>query len=123
MKRILYTILAAAAILLGNYLFSNGTLEATVETPETAIPAALPSQAASLEDTCPSPTSDTELLRNDEEGYCLLYPSYSTSLSGYIVINPNTSTGGDMPGDAWVFITTETAGNRTAAQIAEEQIA
>ena len=123
MKRILYTILAAAAILLGNYLFSNGTLEATVETPETAIPAALPSQAASLEDTCPLPTSDTELLRNDEEGYCLLYPSYSTSLSGYIVINPNTSTGGDMPGDAWVLINTETAGNRTAAQIAEEQIA
>ena len=33
MKRILYTILTAAAVLLGNYFFSNGTLEATVETP------------------------------------------------------------------------------------------
>ena len=33
MKRILYTILAAAVFLLGNYYFSNGTLAATVETP------------------------------------------------------------------------------------------
>jgi WD40 repeat protein len=33
MKRILYTLLAAASVLLGNYFFSNGTFEANVETP------------------------------------------------------------------------------------------
>lgn len=33
MKRILYTLLSATAVLIGNYFFSNGTLEATIETP------------------------------------------------------------------------------------------
>jgi len=33
MKRILYTILTAAAVLLVNYFFSNGTFQANVETP------------------------------------------------------------------------------------------
>ena len=51
MKRILYTILAAAAILLGNYLFSNGTLEATVETPTPIVlsPSATSSDANSAD--------------------------------------------------------------------------
>ena len=33
MKRIVYTLLTAVAVLSGNYFFSNGTLEARVETP------------------------------------------------------------------------------------------
>ena len=33
MKRILYTLLTAAAVLFGNYFYFNGTLEATIETP------------------------------------------------------------------------------------------
>lgn len=33
MKRILYTILTATAVLVGNFIFSNSTLEASVETP------------------------------------------------------------------------------------------
>ena len=37
MKKILYTVLTSAALLLGNYFFSSSTLEATVETP-TPIP-------------------------------------------------------------------------------------
>ncbi|NOH02710.1 MAG: hypothetical protein HND47_12490 [Chloroflexi bacterium] len=37
MKRILYTLLTAVAVLMGNYFFSNGTLEVNVETP-TPIP-------------------------------------------------------------------------------------
>lgn len=35
-KRILYTLLIASAVLAGNYFFSNGTLEARVETPKLA---------------------------------------------------------------------------------------
>ncbi|MBK7452998.1 MAG: hypothetical protein IPJ46_04545 [Anaerolineales bacterium] len=125
MKRILYTILTAAAVLLGNYFFSNGTLEANVETSvSTASPIAVTaSQIATLEKTCPIPTADTKLQRNDNDGYCFLHPSYSTSLTGLIVINPHTNSGGDIPGDAWVSIQTETAGNRTAAQVADERIA
>jgi len=72
---------------------------------------------------CPTPTSETKLLTNAEEGYCLLYPAeYSATLPHYIVINP-TSGFGDAPGDAWLLITTATASGRTAAQIVDEQIA
>ncbi len=42
MKRILYTILTAAVVLLGNYFFSNGTLEASVETPTPIVTPTLP---------------------------------------------------------------------------------
>jgi hypothetical protein len=57
MKRILYTLLAAVSVLLGNYFFSNGTLEANVETP-TPIPPSIemggtPENVAVL----PAPTS------------------------------------------------------------------
>ena len=57
MKRILYTILAAAAILLGNYLFSNGTLEATVETPTPIVVPTLPVPSATSSDTNSSDVS------------------------------------------------------------------
>ena len=57
MKRILYTILAAAAILLGNYLFSNGTLEATVETPTSIVLSTLPVPSATSSDTNSSDVS------------------------------------------------------------------
>lgn len=33
MKRIIYTLLTATALLVGNYFFSNSTMEATIETP------------------------------------------------------------------------------------------
>ena len=46
MKKILYTILTAAAVLLGNYFFSNGTLEATVETPTPIVTFTLPAASA-----------------------------------------------------------------------------
>ncbi len=42
MKRILYTLLTAAAVLLGNYFFSSSTLEASVETPTPILPSATP---------------------------------------------------------------------------------
>ena len=46
MKRILYTILASTAILVGNYFFSNGTLEATVETPTPIVISTQPAPSA-----------------------------------------------------------------------------
>jgi hypothetical protein len=48
MKRILYTILAAAAVLLGNYFFSNGTLEARVETPTPIVTPTFPEPSATI---------------------------------------------------------------------------
>lgn len=72
---------------------------------------------------CPTPTSETKLLTNAEEGYCLLYPAeYSTTFPGHIVINP-ASDGGEMIGDAWLYIAMTPASGRTAAQIVDEQIA
>ena len=83
----------------------------------------VPSQVVTLEDACPTPTAETKLLTNAEEGYCLLYPAeYSTSIPKYIVINPISSPG-DIPGDAWLYIATAAASGRTAAQMADEQIA
>ena len=74
-------------------------------------------------DACPAPTSETKLLTNAEEGYCLLYPAeYSTTFPDQIVINP-ASDGGEMPGDAWLYIEITDAAGRTAAQIADEGIA
>ena len=72
---------------------------------------------------CPTPTTETKLLTNAEEGYCLLYPAaYSTTVPHYIVINP-ISAPGDAIGDAWLYIATSDATGRTAAQIVDEQIA
>ena len=77
----------------------------------------------SSEDACPTPTNDLKLLTNAEDGYCLLYPAaYSTDLPRYIVINPINSPG-DIPGDAWVSIYAEAAAGRTAAQVADAEIA
>jgi len=72
---------------------------------------------------CPTPTSETKLLTNAEEGYCLLYPAeYSTTFPDQIVINP-ASDEGEMPGEAWLYIEITDAAGRTAAQIADEGIA
>lgn len=72
---------------------------------------------------CPNPTSETKLLTNADEAYCLLYPAeYSAKLPHYIVINPTIGFG-DAPGDAWLLISTAPASGRTAAQIVDEQIA
>lgn len=82
-------------------------------------------QASCLNSTgaCPTPTSETKLLTNAEDGYCLLYPAeYSTTLPHYIVINP-VSGPGDTFGDAWLYIAIADASGRTAAQVVDEQIA
>ena len=73
-------------------------------------------------EACPEATADLKLLTNTEDGYCLLYPAdYSTNLPHFIVINPITAPG-DMPGDAWVFISMEPAAGRTAVQVADAAI-
>lgn len=72
---------------------------------------------------CPAKTADMELLTNEEDGYCLLYPSaYAVNLPRLIIINP-VGAPGDIPGDAWVNIMAKPASGRTAAQVADAQIA
>jgi len=72
---------------------------------------------------CPTATSDTKLLTNSENGYCLLYPAEaSADTPGLVAINPITGAG-DMPGEGWVYIQVQDAAGRTAAQIADEAIA
>lgn len=81
--------------------------------------------ATDMESRCPTPTSDTKLLTNAEEGYCLLYPAEAVSNSnmpGWVVINP-ISAPGDIPGDAWVYVQVQDAAGKTAAQVVDEQIA
>ena len=72
---------------------------------------------------CPATTADMELQVNEEDGYCLLYPAaYAVNPPRLIIINP-VSAPGDVPGDAWVNIVAEPASGRTAAQVADAQIA
>ncbi|HKG53892.1 MAG TPA: hypothetical protein VKB04_06500 [Anaerolineales bacterium] len=71
---------------------------------------------------CPSATSDTKLLTNTEDGYCLLYPAEDFSdMPGWVVINPISSPG-DEPGDAWVTIQVQDAAGKSATQIADQII-
>lgn len=54
MKRILYTLTAAVALLFGNYIFSNSTLEAYVETATPVPPTAAPATVAPTVEIVPS---------------------------------------------------------------------
>ena len=70
--------------------------------------------------SCPTATSDTKLLTNAEDGYCLLYPAAdSAEMPGWVVINPVSGLS-DVPGDAWVNIQVQDAAGRTLAQFADE---
>lgn len=73
---------------------------------------------------CPSPTEGTQLLRNDEWGYCFLYPN------GYIRVDPLPYEVCLVPGEtnmachtANLIIEVEQAAGRTADQIADEVVA
>jgi hypothetical protein len=69
---------------------------------------------------CPTATSDTKLLTNTEDGYCLLFPAEASSkMPGWVVINP-ISAPGDVPGEAWLNIQMQEAAGRTVAQFADE---
>lgn len=81
---------------------------------------------------CPSPTTDTKLLMNEEHGYCLLHPT------GYNVVYPPMETclaytvnsmecqfvtfaGTDSPPSAWINV--DEALSRTAGEVADAEIA
>ena len=71
---------------------------------------------------CPTPTAETRLFMNEEDGYCFLYPApYSTGVPHTIIINPAAGPG-DTLGDAWMWIEMENAVGRTAAQVADAEI-
>src|SRR5215216_6703806 len=72
------------------------------------------------ENACPTATSDTKLLTNTEDGYCLLYPAEDSSdMPGWVVINPISGLT-DAPGEAWLSIYVQDAAGRTVAQVADE---
>ena len=73
---------------------------------------------------CPTPTTESKLLMNAEDGYCLLYPTeFSAGTAPYIlVLNPVGAGAGDVLGDAWVSIDMERADGRAAAQVADAEI-
>lgn len=74
-------------------------------------------------EACPSPTADTKLMTNTEDGYCLLYPAEDVIIDPYVIVaNPNSAPG-DMPGEAWAVINTQDAAGRTASQVADEMTA
>lgn len=83
--------------------------------------AMVPTQSSA--ETCPGESSDKKLLKNEEDGYCFLYPAdYTQVPPRFIVLNP-VNAPGDTLGDAWVDITTEVANGRTASQVADADIA
>jgi hypothetical protein len=62
---------------------------------------------------CPTATSDTKLLTNIEDGYCLLYPAEASAKEpGWVVFNP-TSGLSDVPGEAWLNIQVQDAEGQT----------
>jgi len=76
-----------------------------------------------MDEGCPTGTADLILYTNTDDGYCLLHPVADIALPPYlIVINP-TGMAGDMPGDAWLQISVEAETGRTAAEVADGQIA
>jgi hypothetical protein len=87
------------------------------------VASAIPSESADA-DGCPSSqTGDAVPYRNDEDGYCLLYPQNFTVIPPrFIVFNP-TNAPGDKLGDAVVDIRVEPANGRTADQVAADAIA
>ncbi|MBV6402850.1 MAG: hypothetical protein CNIPEHKO_03166 [Anaerolineales bacterium] len=99
----------------------------TLSTPENTLVAPVtdaPTESPTAQGNgCPAETAGMKLLINEENGYCLLYSAdHSVILPHLIVINP-VNAPGDVPGEAWAEIVMEPASGRTAAQVADAQIA
>jgi hypothetical protein len=108
------TLIVILMMVIASVLVTACELAAT-EAPATEVP----SEASA----CPTATSDTKLLTNTENGYCLLYPAEAVSnMPGWVVINP-ISAPGDLPGDAWLYVQVQDATGKTAAQFVDEQVA
>jgi hypothetical protein len=76
-------------------------------------------------DACPTPTTETKLRMNAEDGYCHLYPAEDDwdASSSFILINPRGGgSASDVPGDGWASIWAQSAEGHTAAQIADAAI-
>jgi hypothetical protein len=72
---------------------------------------------------CPTPTTDTKLFTNPDDGYCLLHPSeFTADTPPFILVLHPAGGGGDVLGDAWASIDVESAEGRTAAQVADAQM-
>jgi hypothetical protein len=72
---------------------------------------------------CPSETAETVLLRNEEHGYCLLYPADYTAeqpTEGETVLYVGSLLDVEHPK---LFINVEDAGERTAQEVADELVA
>ena len=98
---------------------------ATPTIPVATQPAATSIPTESVDaDGCPiSQTGDAVAYRNDEDGYCLLYPENFTVIPPrFLVFNP-TNAPGDVLGDAVVDIRVEAANGRTADGAAADAIA
>ncbi len=90
----------------------------------TSVPTLLPTPTPMVASDCPSVTQGTQLLTNEESGYCLLYPD------GYTPVDPLPGEVCFVPGDtsmechsANLIIEMENANGRTPSQIADELIA
>jgi hypothetical protein len=91
--------------------------------PDPSAPTLIPSAEASPE-VCPSPSEDNLLLRNEDDGYCLLYPE------GYSVVIPFVGEICLVPGEPQdmlchnmrAMIEVTAADGRSAAQAADEAL-
>ena len=89
-----------------------------------ATPAVPPTSLPTVAPHCPAATTGTLLLKNEDDGYCLLYPE------GHIVVIPYAGEVCLVPGEPYMschtaslFINAEGANGRTADQVAEALIA
>ena len=92
--------------------------QAVTEAP--IVPTEAPTQSG---DACPAATADLKLVVSTEDRFCLLYPAeFTWDGARMIVLNP-VGAPGDVPGEAWLLVSTSEAGGQTAAQIADAEIA
>ena len=132
MKKIFFPLMMAAVLILSACASPTGvgtTQPSSSDQVATVVAAtmqALPSNTPipTLAPVCPIVTKGTQLLRNEEMGYCLLHPN------GYNRLDPNPTEVCLVPDgptmgchNANVFINVQDAAGRTTGQIADEMIA
>jgi hypothetical protein len=128
MKNNLFSLMMAAALILSACASPTavGTTQPSssdqVATMVAATMQALPTKT--LEPNCLSPIADSLLLRNEEDGYCILYPE------GYIVVYPIAGEICLVPGEPYMachnmhlMIEVGSADGSTASQVADGLLA
>jgi hypothetical protein len=117
------SLLAGAAAALALAACGAAPTSVPLADPPTEIPAVLPTAEPTAAPSCPDPTEGTNLLRRDDLGYCLLYPTGLASIDTPPDQECLVSEGPSMLcHTAVAFINVTDAGGRSAGELADEKM-